>query len=416
MSNIIILPNQENAFSDDNIKTVYYFYDKDNKPIHKSREDYKNEKKIIVYPYSLNRTTGVVTSKRIKEIEFRGWTSFAHIPKDFKKTLGYGFKTKRIKSVFGLIYPKFKELTKITFGLTIQTRFAKKNITIDWNDLDVILKKVSKEFSVADSDRKNLINNLLAKLTTKFSKLDKKLSAGELENFLSKFQAFDKITKDDAESLAKVFDKLPAGKIITTSHFIKTKEKLDIVYLEDVIENFKKLLLVTKDNEEQWQNFFEKYSWMLTHLFPYQVILKKGKAYVGGKTIENLEGRIVDFLFENNLNDNFALLEIKTHRKEILKETPYRKPDVFAASEELSGGINQCLDQKDTFLKDFGNIEKSYDPKCILVIGVKSELNKNQAKCFELFRSNQKNVDIVTFDELLSKLEGLHKVITGQYK
>jgi len=155
---------------------------------------------------------------------------------------------------------------------------------------------------------------------------------------------------------------------------------------------------------------------MLTHLFPYQVILKKGKAYVGGKTIENEEGRIVDFLFENNLNDNFALLEIKTHRKDLLKGSTYRKPDVFSSSDELSGGINQCLDQKDTFLKDFGKDKKSYDPKCILVIGLKSSLGKHQAKCFELLRANQKNVDIVTFDELLHKLEGLHKVITGQYK
>ena len=349
-------------------------------------------------------------------MEFKGWNSFSHIPKDFRKTYGYGFKTKRIKSVFTLIYAKFKELTKLTFGIDIQTRFAKKQITLNWTDIESILKKVSKEFSIADGDRKNLIANQLSNITTKFVKLDKKLSAGELENYLSRFQAFDKITKDDAESLAKVFEKLPAGKIITTNHFIKTKEKLDIVYLEDVITKFKKLLDVAKDNEEQWQNFFEKYSWMLTHLFPYQVILKKGKAYVGGKTIENEEGRIVDFLFENNLYDNFALLEIKTHRKDLLKAGTYRKPDVFSSSDELSGGLNQCLDQKDTFLKDFGKENKSYDPKCILVIGLKSSLTKHQAKCFELLRANQKNVDIVTFDELLSKLEGLHKVITGQYK
>ena len=47
---------------------------------------------------------------------------------------------------------------------------------------------------------------------------------------------------------------------------------------------------------------------MLTHLFPYQVIMKKDKAYVGGKTLENKEGRIVDFLMQNNLADNFAIL------------------------------------------------------------------------------------------------------------
>lgn len=411
----VILPMQENVYSDDVSKTVYYFYDADKKPIHKAREDYKKEKKIIVFPYSYNRSKNELKSKRIKEIEFKGWDSIDRIPRDFKRTPGYGLKSKRIKSVLGLIYPKFRELTKLSFTLEGSTRFSKLQIAFEWKQFESILKKVSKEIASADSERKNLITNQLSHLTSKFPKLEKKLTAGELENYLSKFQTFDKITKDDAEALARLLEKLPAGKIITTNHFIKTKEKLDIVYLEDVISRFKNLLSVERDNEEQWQSFFEKYSWMLTHLFPYQVILKKGKAYVGGKTIENDEGRIVDFLFESNLNDNFALLEIKTHKKDLLKSSTYRKPDVFSSSDELSGGINQCLDQKDTFLKDFGKDNKSYDPKCILVIGSKGSLTKHQAKCFELFRANQKNVDIITFDELLSKLEGLHKVITGKF-
>lgn len=411
-----IIPNQENIFSDSPTKITFYYYDIDGHPIHKSKEIYKNENKIILFPYSVNRTTGQVSPKRIKELEFKGWPSLNNIPKDFKKTLGYGFRSKRIKSLFSLIYPKFRQLEKVTIGINITSRFSIKTISLDWGELDLILKRINKEFSIADNDRKILINNELSKITAKFVNKENKLSAGELENFLNKFNSFDKITTKDAESLAKVFEKLPAGKITTTSHFIKTKEKLDIVYLEDVIDKFKKLLLVAKDNEEQWQNFFEKYSWILTHLFPYQVILKKGKAYVGGKTIENAEGRIVDFLFENNLNDNFALIEIKTHIKELIKSTPYRKPDVYSCSEELSGGINQCLDQKDTFLKEFGKENPSYDPKSILVVGQKSQLNKHQSKCFELLRSNQKNVDIVTFDELLVKLEGLHKVITGKIK
>jgi len=411
-----IQPLTENIYSDDQTKTVYYFYNKDSYPVHKAKEIYKNQELIVVFPYSLNRTTGQVTSKKIKEIEFRGWSNLSSVPNDFKKTLGYGFKTKRIKSLFFLIYPKFKEVEKIVFGINIQNRFTKKTIKLNWGVLETTLKKISREFIIANNDRKTLINNQLSSLSTRFTNIDKKLTAGELEQYLNKFDSFDKITTKDAETLAKVFDKLPSGKIITTSHFIKTKEKLDIVYLEDVIDKFKKLLLVTKDNEEQWQNFFEKYSWVLTHLFPYQVILKKGKAYVGGKTIENAEGRVVDFLFESNLSDNFALLEIKTHNKELLKPATYRKPDVFSWSDELSGGLSQCLDQKHTFIKDFGKENPSYDPKSILVIGLKTKLDKHQSKCFELLRANQKNVDIVTFDELLKKLEGLHKVITGKVK
>ncbi len=67
-------------------------------------------------------------------------------------------------------------------------------------------------------------------------------------------------------------------------------------------------------------------------------------------------------------------------------------------------------------LRNFGNQYNVYDPKSILVIELKSKLNDHQSKCFELMRFNQKHVEIVTFDELLSKLDGLHQVITGKFK
>lgn len=409
-----ILPSSENVYSDNSEKTVFYFYDKEGKPVHKSKEIYKTSPLQVYYPYSVNRLTGQVTPKKIRALELKGWDDLTLIPKDFKVTPGYGFASKRIKSLFTLIYPKFKELHKVTVGINVPTRFSKKTLTLNWGELEQILKKISKELTSSDNDRKSLIIKQLSSLTSKFVATEKKLTAGDLEQYLNKFDSFERITTKDAESLAKVFDKLPAGKIITTTHFIQTRERLDIVYLEDVIDKFKELLLVKSDNEEQWQDFFEKYSWILNHLFPYQVILRKGKAYVGGKTIENADGRVVDFLFESSLSDNFALLEIKTHNKELIKATPYRKPDVFAISDELSGGINQCLDQKDVFIKEFGKLNPSYDPQSILVIGQKRGLTRHQSKCFELLRANQKNVDVVTFDELLSKLLGLHKVITGK--
>src|SRR5690606_4781637 len=97
----------------------------------------------------------------------------------------------------------------------------------------------------------------------------------------------------------------------------------------------------------------------------FEVILRKKEAYLGGKTFENQDGRVVDFLFENGFKDNFALLEVKTHKKELLKKRPYRNPDVFVMSEDLSGGLNQCLDQKDTFLREHGQKYQSLDPKTI---------------------------------------------------
>ncbi len=404
-------PKQENKIIDNNDKIVYFYCDETGSPVHKAKEIFKSQKKIILYPYSVSRDNGIIRVKKIKEIEFRGWNSIGDIPLDFRKTNGYGVSSQRMRFLLFVIYQKFRELEKLVIDRYGPNRFYSKTITFNWPSLDTILNKITKDHNWYIKNRKLFVGNELAKITPKVEYKKRYLYSGELTAFLKKFDSCAKISSDDIDSLAQIIEDLPSSKISITSHFIKTKERIDTIFLDSLIEQFEQLQTAKNDNEEKWQQFFEKNAWILTHLFSYQVILKKGKAYIGGKTIENDEGRIVDFLFESGLKDNFAMLELKTHKKELLKKTPYRKPDVYAVSDELSGGINQCLDQKDTLIKDFGAKYKTFDPKCILVIGQKDELNENQSKCFELYRANQKHVDVVTFDELLEKLKSLQRVL-----
>lgn len=404
-------PEQENTTTDNQTKTVLTYCDSEGKPIHKAKEIFKKEKRFVYYPYSVNPNDGSVKAKKIHTIELKGWEKESDIPKDFKTTSRYGFRTQRIRQLFQYLYTKFKEVEKITIGVNVQNRFSKKSISINWSDLSPLLKKIANEKRWYDRTRKLMIHNEISGITTKLEKKKVFLNAGQLDGFLKKFDSFEKVTKADIESLSTVMETAPPSKISVTSNFIKTRDKINKVFIEDIIKRFEKLMASKVDNEKQWQKFFGENSWILNHLFPFEVILRKQEAYVGGKTLENEDGRIVDFLFENGFQDNFALLEIKTHKKDLLKNSPYRKPDVFSYSDDLSGGIGQCLDQKDVFLKDFGNKERIVNPKCILVIGLKGNLTEHQTKCFELLRSNQNNVDILTFDELLAKLKGLLEVV-----
>lgn len=405
-------PEEENKTKETATIKTFHYCDQLGRAVHKTKELFKNENKYIFYPYSVNTKDGSVSPKKIKTIEVLGWDNISDIPKDIKTTGKYGFGTLRMRQFLRILYPKFKELEKLVIGLNHINRFSKKTIILNWANLEPILKKIGNEKRWYDGTRKLMINNELASLTTKITKKDVELNAGQLNSFIDKFDSFEKISKSDVEALSKVFETAPPNKISLTSNFIKTKDKINRVFIEDIIKKFEKLMSSKTDNEKAWQNYFANNSWILNHLFPFEVILKKNEAYVGGKTIENQDGRVVDFLFQNGFEDNFALLEIKTHKKTFFKSNPYRKPDVFALSDELSGGISQCLDQKDTFIKEFGAKEKILDPKVILVIGNKGDLDEHKAKCFELLRANQKNVEIVTFDELLSKLRGLLNVIS----
>lgn len=408
-------PNKENLTQNNSAKSVFHYCNENGEPIFKTKEIHADGK-IIFFPFTVNRSLGQAKPKRIKTIEFRGWKSVDNLPKIIRRTPGYGFKFESSTQLLNVIYKKFPKVEKITIVLNGKSQFSEKSITISWSDFAEFVRRLKKEKLNYTENRKHLVYDILSDRTSKISKLNRSLKSGELQDFLSLFNSFEKISAKDIDALAGILSDLPVTRISTTAHIIRTKEKIDIIYLEDILEQFQSLLKNASSNEEKWQQFFQKHTWTLSHLFPYEVILHKDKAYVGGKTLQNDEGRIVDFLFETGFKDNFALLEIKTPDTPLLRTSAYREPSVFALSNELSGAINQCLDQKDTFLRDQGQKQKSLDPKLILVAGQKKKLSTPQNDCFELARANQKNVDIVTFDELDAKLTGLYQVITGKRK
>ncbi|MNL75648.1 hypothetical protein D3C87_2014890 [compost metagenome] len=49
-------------------------------------------------------------------------------------------------------------------------------------------------------------------------------------------------------------------------------------------------------------------------------------------------------------------------------------------------------------------------------MGQISSLTKKQLRPFELLKSNSKDVEIITFDELLSRIENVQKLIEGKFK
>lgn len=202
------------------------------------------------------------------------------------------------------------------------------------------------------------------------------------------------IAKDQPEKLAKL------------------RGEIELVTLETLIERFKGML-GEKLAEGRWQDFFNENPFILSMAFGYPVIKVRDQASVGGRKLSGDGEKITDFLVKNSLTNNTALFEIKTPQTAILNKTPFRE-GVFTPSADLSGSINQTLDQRYQFQKQIAQIKdntrlrdiESYAVHCCLVIGMTPE-GDDQKKSFELFRRNSKDVEIVTFDELLEKLKQL---------
>lgn len=192
----------------------------------------------------------------------------------------------------------------------------------------------------------------------------------------------------------------------------KLRGDIELVTLEALIIRYEGMLggnLV----EARWQEFFNENPFILNMAFGYPVIKVRDQASVGGRKLSGDGEKITDFLVKNSLTNNTAIFEIKTPQTPILNKTPFRD-GVYTPSADLSGSINQALDQKYQFQKQIAQIKdnsriydiESYAVHCCLVIG-KTPDSDDRKKSFELFRRNSKDVEIVTFDELLEKLKQL---------
>lgn len=122
-----------------------------------------------------------------------------------------------------------------------------------------------------------------------------------------------------------------------------------------------------------------------------------------------------------------TLIELKTSDTHIFKDSKgtNARTNTWEFSSEFISGISQCLAQKcvfDTYyltknlLQDNGeriSKEKVYnkDVKVVFVIGLRykefphdnNEEHVIKSETFELFRRNNRNVEIITYDELFEK-------------
>jgi hypothetical protein len=176
-------------------------------------------------------------------------------------------------------------------------------------------------------------------------------------------------------------------------------------------------------SEEFWQQCFTNRPWLLCHATSFPVIFIKGKAYVGGKTIDNQNGNVLDFLYKNKLTENSVLIEIKTPATKLLNRK-YRN-NSYSISEDLTGGITQLLSYRDSLMKESTNLlQKSqedlkvYYPKCILIIGnFRNEIDCEEKRfSFECFRGELKNVEVIAYDELFARIENFTNIIENKMR
>lgn len=169
-------------------------------------------------------------------------------------------------------------------------------------------------------------------------------------------------------------------------------------------------------HKSYWQSLFEQHSWVLSEIYAHPVVIVAGRAYVGGKGVSNTGGNLADFLYQNKLTGNALIIEIKTPLTELLEASEYRN-GVFAPSRELAGATQQLVhyrstlvDQRTALAEDSGMTV--YSPRCLLVCGTLPDASHPaRVRSFERFRGSLRDVDVITYDELIAKVELLLELL-----
>lgn len=193
---------------------------------------------------------------------------------------------------------------------------------------------------------------------------------------------------------------------------------IERVTLTKMIEAFK-VKLAAEANEPHWQKFFEQNKFVLSIAFARPVELTHTQFHAKGSTLTGAGAQIGDFLFKEH-GQALAIVEIKTPMTALLRDTAYRGQEVFGPTSELSGAVTQVLFQQSELRQRWMTHQHDSPPlrnsgadviKCVVVAG-RTPTDSSKLRSFEVFRNACKDVDVVTFDELLAKLEFLEKQLT----
>lgn len=196
------------------------------------------------------------------------------------------------------------------------------------------------------------------------------------------------------------------------------RDEIQLVTLDTLITKFEEMMSQSL-SEDEWQKFFTEHPFILSFVFGYPVVQVDSHVSVGGKKLSGGGEKIGDFLYKHHLTGNSALFEIKKPQTKLLDTSrPYRS-GIFGPSKDLSGAVSQILDQRYHFQLNF--ISKAFASKrtdissyavaCCVIIGCVPN-DEEQRKSFEFVRANSRDVQIVTFDELLEKLKQLRNFLT----
>ncbi len=198
-------------------------------------------------------------------------------------------------------------------------------------------------------------------------------------------------------------------------------EKIDMTRINMVLKFWEEHKTSSKEVKE-WQPFFKENFWVISQIFASPVIIYDDEFYAWWiSQWKRKWGKLIDFVGKNKFSSNISIVEIKTPVDSLVQKREYwGRAWIYPMHNDLMGAISQVLDQKDKTIKDYkhDNKWKEYDvfnPRAILIIGSESndKIECDRQVCFDLYKNSQRDLDIVTYDELFDKVQTLKDLLAN---
>lgn len=290
----------------------------------------------------------------------------------------------------------------------------------EFEDARKAINRITNRARDAASDVKEaVVHNALAPIVAKQDKPIRVRRNPMTRKFQEVLVNQDGLDDEDHEALLDIVTK--DAKRIARSQ----PEKLSLLRDEVQLATLGQLIAKYEDmlgkslSEDDWQVFFTDHPFILSFVFGFPVVQVEGHASVGGKKLSGEGEKIADFLYKHDLTGNTALFEIKKPQTPLLDTRKEYRGGVFGPHKELAGAISQVLDQRYQFQLHFASKMtasrrmdlSSYAVACVVIAGLVPTV-EDEKKSFELVRRNSRDVLIVTFDELLGKLQQLRDFLS----
>lgn len=381
------------------------------KKVYRQNKDDEKKEKVLIYQIDKGNIIYEFESKFVKKIIVENTEEFP----TFLSQYGYGFSERSLNNFLRFNFNDDK-IDTIVLSESKQSSRNKKQLILNYDDIENLLKSINQEQRACNDTKKILIKNLIVEIFPDVNFDHSETNNNKdliLRNLNDKL--IEKLTATEIEQIGNFYVK--ATRKFKASHIIKKMtsglmKNAQILTLQEIIIKYEKLL---EDNpaESEWQKFFNEYITLFDSRYVHKINYKNiatGITKYPDLVLVDIYG-YVDF-YELKKSGTPLIQYDSSHKtwfwsKEVSMVVSQVSDYLQKAKENALSYSKSIKDETETETEE-GLDVNIINPRAIIVIGHTNQLDTEKKRNqFKNLRESLKDIEFVLYDELLERLKNL---------